>query len=74
MGLAANGVRDEVIRLLGTELPAGDQAVASEKPPTARPDMEAAITLVVEHPDGRIEARKFRRAGDAVSFLKSMEL
>ena len=75
MGSAANGVRDEVIRLLGTELPAGDQAVASEKPPTARrPDMEAAITLVVEHPDGRIEARKFRRAGDAVSFLKSMEL
>ena len=37
-------------------------------------ETEAAITLVIEHPDGRIEARKFRRSGDAVSFLNHLEL
>jgi hypothetical protein len=33
----------------------------------------AAITLVVEHPDGRIEAAKFRRTDDAVRFLNGLE-
>lgn len=65
MGITTSGVRDEVIRLLGTDAPTS--------PRTVPPDVEASITLVIEHPDGRIEARKFRRAGDAVSYLKEME-
>jgi hypothetical protein len=36
-------------------------------------DQEAAITLVVEHTDGRMEAKKFRSTRDAVSFLNSLE-
>jgi ATP-dependent Clp protease ATP-binding subunit ClpA len=71
-GLSVQGVRDEVLRVLGTEVP--------ERPATMEPrfrddtpDQEVAITLVVERPDGTIEARKFRRAGDAVAFLNGLE-
>lgn len=65
MGVTIAGVRDEVVRLLGTDLPTSPRTVPS--------DVEASITLVIEHPDGRIEARKFRRSGDAVSFLSGLE-
>jgi ATP-dependent Clp protease ATP-binding subunit ClpC len=72
MGLTIDGVRNEVIRILGTPL------AESPLPPEPglrdnQADAEAAITLVIEHPDGRIEARKFRRTGDAVSFLNGLE-
>lgn len=72
MGLTIDGVRNEVIRILGTPLP------ESSLPPEPglrdnQADTEAAITLVIEHPDGRIEAKKFRRTGDAVSFLNGLE-
>lgn len=67
-GLTADKVRPEILRLLRTEANGGSQPV------TRRPaELKAAITLVVEHPDGRIEARKFRRTGDAVSFLNELE-
>jgi hypothetical protein len=36
-------------------------------------DLPATITLVVEHPDGRIEAKKFSRSHEAVSFLNGLE-
>lgn len=65
MGITTTGVRDEVVRLLGTELPTPSR--------TAPTDLKASITLVIEHPDGRIEAKKFRRSGDAVSFLSGLE-
>jgi ATP-dependent Clp protease ATP-binding subunit ClpC len=71
-GLTITGVRGEVIRLLGT--PVAESAMPAE--PRSRvnqSDTEAAITLVIEHPDGRIEAKKFRRSGDAVSFLNGLE-
>ena len=68
MDLTADKVRQEILRLLATGSP-------DEPPPSARRPAEkkAAITLVVEHPDGRIEARKFRRTGDAVVFLNGLE-
>ena len=71
-GLSAQRVRDEVVRLLGTEMP---EPLATIEPRVRddTPDREAAITLVIERPDGTIEARKFRRAGDAVSFLNGLE-
>jgi ATP-dependent Clp protease ATP-binding subunit ClpC len=72
MGLTVQGVRDEVLRLLGTEMP--EQRAAIEPRVHDDRDQEAAITLVIEHPDGRIEARKFRRSGEAVSFLNGLEL
>jgi ATP-dependent Clp protease ATP-binding subunit ClpC len=66
-GLTITDTRAEVLRLLG-----GEQAGLgyAEKHTLER---KAAITLVVEHPDGRIEAKKFRRTGDAVSFLNGLE-
>ena len=68
MGLTADKVRPEILRLLHAE------ARDDTRPVTRRPsELKAAITLVVEHPDGRIEARKFRRTGDAVSFLNELE-
>ena len=68
MGLTADKVRSEVLRLIGTELS------GQPSPSTRRPaETQAAITVVIEHPDGRIEARKFRRSGDAVSFLNELE-
>ena len=71
MGLTADKVRTEILRLLRTEVPGEPDGTIG---PTRRPaEKRAAITLVVEHPDGRIEARKFRRAGDAVSFLNELE-
>jgi ATP-dependent Clp protease ATP-binding subunit ClpC len=67
MGLTAEKVRAEILRLL-------DGDTSGLKPSARQPsDRKAAITLVVEHPDGRIEARKFRRTGDAVSFLRELE-
>ena len=68
MGLTADPVRTEILRLLGTESPGGPQQSTRRSA-----EKQAAITLVVEHPDGRIEARKFRRTGDAVSFLNELE-
>lgn len=68
MGLTADPVRKEILRLLGTESP-GEPQQSTRRPA----EKQAAITLVVEHPDGRIEARKFRRTGDAVSFLNELE-
>ena len=68
MGLTADKVRNEVLRLINPE------SSGQGQPSTQRPaERQAAITLVVEHPDGRIEARKFRRTGDAVSFLSQLE-
>ena len=68
MGLTAERVRPEILRLLSADVKGEPQ------PAVRRPtEVKAAITLVVEHPDGRIEARKFRRAGDAVSFLNELE-
>jgi ATP-dependent Clp protease ATP-binding subunit ClpC len=72
MGVTTATVRDEVIRLLGPALPEHSPESAEPKRPVDG-DTAAAITLVVEHPDGRIEAKKFRRTGDAVSFLKGLE-
>jgi len=70
-GLTIDRVRDEVIRLLGEPLP--DARPATGVSAEHQSDKEAAITLVIEHPDGTIEARKFRRTGDAVSFLNGLE-
>ena len=70
-GLTTDRIRTEVIRLLGEPLP--DARPAAESGAQPRTDQEAAITLVIEHPDGTIEARKFRRTGDAVSFLNGLE-
>jgi ATP-dependent Clp protease ATP-binding subunit ClpC len=70
LGLTTERVRAEVLRLLGGEMKTDATAPA----PRGRPaELQAAITLIVEHPDGRIETKKFRRAGDAVSFLNELE-
>ncbi len=71
LGMTATGVREEVIRILGDVAP--KSPVHPDRAAEQRSDREAAITLVVEHPDGRIEAKKFKRSGDAVSFLKGLE-
>ncbi len=68
LGLTADRVRTEVLRLLGT-----DMKKDAPRPPSRRADVQAQITLIVEHPDGRLETRKFRRTGDAVSFLNELE-
>jgi ATP-dependent Clp protease ATP-binding subunit ClpC len=71
MGMTVPGVREEVVRLLGGAEPTRDDSTTTRT--RAPVEREAAITLVVEHPDGRIEAKKFRHSGDAVSFLRALE-
>lgn len=72
LGMTVIGLRGEVIRLLGIEpLSHPDQALPRSQP--APRERGAAITLVVEHPDGRIEAKKFKAANDAVRFLNGLE-
>ena len=75
MGMTVPGVREEVVRLLHGEGAKIESKVESKaSTPSKTPvEREAAITLVVEHPDGRIEAKKFRHSNDAVSFLKGLE-
>ena len=68
LGATKEKVRAEVVRLLGDKK---DIEPIPGKRRTA--ESQAAITLIVEHPDGRIETKKFRRAGDAVSFLNELE-
>ena len=70
LGATTEKVRAEVLRLLGSEMKKDDVGMPVKRGPA---EAQAAITLVVEHPDGRIEAKKFRRAGDAVSFLNELE-
>jgi len=72
MGMTVTGLREEVLRLLGTEMSDKTQG------PTFGggihvADQQAAITLVVEHPDGRIEAKKFHQTDEAVKFLNGLE-
>ncbi len=73
MGATVTGVRAEVVRLLGTEMPATPKGTATEKPSRSSSETQATITLVVEHPDGRVEAKKFRSSNDAVRFLNGLE-
>lgn len=65
-------LQDEVVRLLGTEPPRtfGTRRAST---PESRPERQAQITVVIEHPDGRIEAKKFRRSGEAVTFINGLE-
>jgi ATP-dependent Clp protease ATP-binding subunit ClpC len=72
-GITVAGLREETLRLLGAELPERSVDVAPKKPRDDAPDVETAITLVIEHGDGRIEAKKFRKTEDAVSFLNGLE-
>jgi len=71
MGMTVPAVRGEVLRLLGTEMP--PKGAATEGSPPRAADAPAAITLVVEHPDGRVEARKFRHTHEAVRYLNGLE-
>ena len=71
MGATLTGVRAEVIRLLGTEMPTTSKGTRDTSRGSA--ETQATITLVVEHPDGRVEAKKFRSSNDAVRFLNSLE-
>lgn len=70
-GVALPALRAEIVRLLGTEVPVQDRREVSA--PRRPPDLQAAITLVVEHPDGRMEAKKFRSTNEAVRFLNGLE-
>ena len=68
LGATTEKVRSEVLRLLST-------GTNSEPMPVRRrpAESQATITLIVEHPDGRLETRKFRRTADAVTFLNGLE-
>lgn len=71
-GLTAGDVRTEVIRLLGEMPPETLAAIPGEIPRPHSIEKQAAITLIVEHGDGRIETKKFTRPADAVSFLNGL--
>jgi ATP-dependent Clp protease ATP-binding subunit ClpC len=73
-GVTVDSIRDEVIRLLGTPAPTESDRVRTGPAVSGqREDREAAITIIIEHPDGRLEARKFRRSGDATRYLNALE-
>jgi ATP-dependent Clp protease ATP-binding subunit ClpC len=72
-GVTVPALRAEVVRLLGTEVPAQAASQSKQSARSSREERQAAITLVVEHPDGHIEARKFRTTNDAVRFLNGLE-
>lgn len=73
LGLTTDGVRKEVIRLLGETAAGATPAVPGQKPTRHPTELPAAITVILEHPDGRLETKKFTRAENAVSFLKALE-
>ena len=72
LGMTTTGVREEVLRILGDDAPK-TTGTGTARAAERRTEREAAITLVVEHPDGRIEAKKFKRSDDAVSYLRGLE-
>jgi ATP-dependent Clp protease ATP-binding subunit ClpC len=71
-GATAAVVRPEVIRLL-----AADPAEAGTAPDTERLTRKRTpsvhVTIVIEHADGRVEARKFKDAYAAVVFLAGVD-
>ena len=73
LGMTLPTLREEVVRILGDDVTEKLKPAQVQPKAAAHVERETAITLVVEHPDGRIEAKKFRRTGDAVSFLKGLE-
>ena len=73
MGATISGVRAEVIKLLGTESPSTPKGARTERPSRSASETQATITLVVEHPDGRVEAKKFGSSNDAVRYLTLLE-
>jgi ATP-dependent Clp protease ATP-binding subunit ClpC len=73
IGVTVTSVREEVIRLLGTKMPSTSKGTTTEGFARGSADSPATITLVVEHPDGRVEARKFRSSNDAVRYLNGLE-
>lgn len=73
LGVTTDRVRTEVIRLLG-DMPPEVMPAADGEGLTRHPsELPAAITLIIEHRDGRLETRKFTRAADAVRFLHGFE-
>lgn len=73
MGMTVPALREEILRLLGTEMPAQPAGQSEKRARSSREERQASITLVVEHPDGRVEARKFGSANDAVRYLTLLE-
>jgi ATP-dependent Clp protease ATP-binding subunit ClpA len=73
MGVTVGAVREEVVRLLGTESPVQAAGHPNQPARSRRVERQASITLVVEHPDGRVEAKKFGSANDAVRYLTLLE-
>jgi ATP-dependent Clp protease ATP-binding subunit ClpC len=70
-GVTPAKLQDDVIRLIGAESPTTSGPVPGH---TARErERQAAITVVIEHPDGRVEARKFHSSSDATTFLNTLE-
>jgi ATP-dependent Clp protease ATP-binding subunit ClpC len=72
-GLTPAKLQAEIVRLLGTEPPRKGEPFVDDRPAGPVPkERQAQVTVVIEHPDGRIEAKKFRRPADAALFLNRL--
>lgn len=68
-GLTLEKTRAEIVRLLGTEMP---EKAGSPTVPSGAPQRRNAIsfTVLVEFPEGHVEAQRFSRSLEAVEYLQ----
>lgn len=66
LGLEVGPVREAIVRLLGGTAPA-------EPAPGPPRDRGQSITVVVDHGEGRLEARRFGSSSEAAQFLTQLE-
>lgn len=67
-GVTLQRLEDAVVALLGTDPPA--EPAPGRRPSEAVPP---GITILVEHGDGRMDARKFRTAREAAQYLAQLD-
>ena len=73
LGVTTEKVQDEVLRLFASE-PIRGEGFVDDRPSVRTPkERQAGITVIIEHPDGRIDKKKFQRSAEAASFLNGLE-
>jgi ATP-dependent Clp protease ATP-binding subunit ClpA len=75
LGLRVDTTREAILSLLGSEGGPARPAESSRRDhaPPATADRQTTITVVVEHGDGRLEAKKFASSQEAIRFIAQME-
>lgn len=72
-GLTLDTARAHVVRLLGTPLPSPEKPAPPQSPKATVRARGVSYLVLVEFPNGRIDAHRFGRSADAVAYLREFD-